>query len=109
MPVLAIVDDLTFRSKLDAAARSLGVDLDLAAEIPTLAKAWTRAIVDLNLSGRDPVGIIQELRRRLPALPITGFGSHVQTELMSGARAAGCDEVLPRSAFVQQLPQLLQG
>ncbi|MBI3321064.1 MAG: response regulator, partial [Candidatus Omnitrophica bacterium] len=41
------------------------------------------------------------------AVPIIGYGSHVQTELLVQARAAGCTTVLPRSVFVQQLPRLL--
>jgi len=37
-----------------------------------------------------------------------GFVSHVQNDLIAAARDAGCDLVLARSAFVSQLPSLLQ-
>ena len=37
------------------------------------------------------------------AAPVVGFGSHVDDELLAAARAAGCDEVLPRSRFFRQL------
>ena len=48
----------------------------------------------------------------LPALGTTGvrtigFGSHVDHALLDAARAAGCDEVLPRSAFFRRLEELL--
>ncbi|MGB7329904.1 MAG: response regulator, partial [Terriglobales bacterium] len=39
---------------------------------------------------------------------IIGFLSHVQGVLKQKAHEAGCDMVLPRSAFSQNLPQLLR-
>jgi hypothetical protein len=39
---------------------------------------------------------------------VVAFLSHVQAELAAGARQAGADEVMARSAFVNQLPALLQ-
>jgi len=42
-------------------------------------------------------------------VPTVGFVSHVQANLIADARRAGVDQVLARSAFVTQLPQLLQG
>jgi hypothetical protein len=39
---------------------------------------------------------------------IIGFLSHLQGELKMKAQEAGCDMVLPRSAFSQNLPQLLR-
>jgi hypothetical protein len=38
---------------------------------------------------------------------VVGFLSHVQTDLAAQARAAGCDEVMPRSAFTQNLAAIL--
>jgi CheY-like chemotaxis protein len=40
-------------------------------------------------------------------LRIVGFFSHVHAERGRQARAAGCTDVLPRSAFVEELPGLL--
>jgi hypothetical protein len=36
-----------------------------------------------------------------------GFGSHVDTATFDAARAAGCDQVMARSAFFSQLRDLL--
>jgi hypothetical protein len=36
------------------------------------------------------------------------FGSHVDKARLDQARAAGCDEVLPRSKFSGELPELLR-
>jgi hypothetical protein len=42
------------------------------------------------------------------AFAVIGFLSHVQNDLIAAARHAGCDLILARSAFVSQLPNLLQ-
>jgi hypothetical protein len=33
--------------------------------------------------------------------------SHVQVDLLNTAQQAGCDRVMPRSAFSKKLPQIL--
>ena len=45
----------------------------------------------------------------LPSLTgrVIAFGSHVDAELLAAARAAGCDEVLPRSKFFARARELL--
>ncbi len=93
MIVLAIVDDLVFQAKIQAAAVPLGVEVRIAKNFTQAQEAWA-----------DPAVVIVDLSL---AVPIIGYGSHVQTELLAQARAAGCTTVLPRSAFAQQLPSLL--
>ena len=108
--ILAIVDDLLFRSKLEAAAAQLGTPLTIAADAgPALdnGRSWGRALIDLNLSSGDPLAMIRSLRQAHPDMPIIGYCSHVQQDLQQQALEAGCTTVLPRSAFVQQLPELL--
>jgi hypothetical protein len=39
---------------------------------------------------------------------IVGFLSHLQNDLRIKAVEAGCDTVMPRSAFSQNLPNLLR-
>ena len=110
MIVLAIVDDLLFQAKIQAVAAPLGVEVRIA---KTLAQAQAAGsdpavvVVDLNLASADPLEVVRALRAQRPAVPIIGYGSHVQAERLAQARAAGCTTVLPRSAFVQQLPRLL--
>jgi hypothetical protein len=38
---------------------------------------------------------------------VVAYGSHVDTERLRAARSAGCDPVLPRSKFVEELPKAL--
>ena len=111
--VFALLDDLLFRSKLEAAAAPLKTTLLCASEtrvLPALPEGgrFALVIVDLGLSGEDPFHAIQHLRAAWPATPIVAFGSHVDTEALARAQRAGC-LVLPRSAFVQRLPSLLSG
>jgi DNA-binding NarL/FixJ family response regulator len=63
-------------------------------------------IVDLN-SRSQPIAAIQRLRAEKQGLRVVGFLSHVQTDLAAQARAAGCDEVMPRSVFTQNLAAIL--
>ena len=39
---------------------------------------------------------------------MVGFVSHVQTELKQRAQEVGCDTVVARSVFAQNLPAILQ-
>ena len=57
----------------------------------------------------NPGLVLEDLLRRLeevcPARPrVVAYGSHVDTATLRAARAAGCDPVLPRSKFVEDLP-----
>ncbi|MDP3703458.1 MAG: response regulator [Candidatus Omnitrophota bacterium] len=108
--ILAIVDDLIFRGKLEAAAARLGTPLAIVAEVDHALRPeqeWSRVLIDLNLSGGDALAMIRTLRQAHPNMPVIGYCSHVQEDLKSQALEAGCTTVLPRSAFVQQLPELL--
>ena len=108
--ILAIVDDLIFRGKLETAAAQLGTPLTVARNAePALrpGQEWSRVLIDLNLSGGDPLAIIRSFRKTHPDVPIVGYCSHVQQDLQRQALEAGCTTVLSRSAFVQQLPELL--
>jgi len=114
--VLALVDDLMFRSKIKSTATQLGVrvafvssrDAALAAvqsEEPALV------VLDLNNPRTDPLGTIAALKRDKALAPIrvVGFVSHVDVATIDAAKAAGIDEVLARSAFTMRLPDLLAG
>lgn len=108
--ILAVLDDLLFREKLEAAAAQLGVPLTMvvaAASVPRNGGPWHRILIDLNLSSGEALAIIRELKAAHPGVPLVGYCSHVQQELQQQALAAGCTTVLPRSAFIQHLPELL--
>jgi CheY-like chemotaxis protein len=109
--VLALVDDLFFLSKLSETARHVGIVLQTVSSGEALVSAATAAaprllIVDLN-ARHGPVDAVEQLRAAGNPAPVIAFLSHVQTDLADRARAAGCQQVLPRSQFTANLAAIL--
>jgi DNA-binding NarL/FixJ family response regulator len=108
--VVALMDDLFFQMKLAETAKHLGVEVKVAttadALMPLLDSPPKLLIVDLN-SRSQPIAAIERLRAAKNGVRVLGFLSHVQTDLAAQARAAGCDEVMARSAFTQNLAAIL--
>jgi CheY-like chemotaxis protein len=63
-------------------------------------------LVDLN-ARQGALDAVSQLHNAGNAQPIIGFLSHVQVDLAEKARAAGCQSVLPRSTFTQNLADIL--
>jgi CheY-like chemotaxis protein len=108
--IVALVADLIFQSKLQAAAAGAGVPLTVVRTAEQFEQAVGQAIgvvLDLAIDGVDGVRLIHIARSGRPQLKIVGFLPHVEVDLATAARAAGADEVLPRSAFAANLPKLL--
>jgi CheY-like chemotaxis protein len=112
--ILAILDDLMFTSKIKSAAARLGVPISFARSSDAAlagmrSSAPKLVIVDLNNPRTDPLGTVGQMKAdpALSAIPIVGFASHVQTDVIEAARTAGVDDVLARSAFTQRLPEIL--
>ncbi len=113
--VIVAVDDLMFASRISSAAKALGIEIVFARSPEAIVEAVrTRSprlvILDLNSLRVRPLEAVAALKAdaALAAVPTVGFVSHVQTELIAAAHQAGVDRVMARSAFVTQLPQLLQ-
>lgn len=101
----AFVDDLLFRSKIRAAASATGAAVSFLKDPHDAALSGTSiAIVDLDAPGA--IDTVHALRDAWPSLRIVGYVSHVHTDRIRDARAAGAD-VMARSAFVTALPSLL--
>ena len=110
--VVALMDDLFFQMKVAETAKHLGLELKVAANTDSLMQLLEAAprpqlvIVDLNARSQ-PMQAIERIRAEKNGVRVVGFLSHVQTELAAQARAAGCDEVMPRSSFTQNLAAIL--
>ena len=113
LKVVAAVSDMFFASKISATAKHLGVPVEFAGSEEVLltkaAETPARIILDLNQKNLGPVALIGKLKAdpALAEVPVTAFVNHECTDLIEGARQAGCDEVLTRGAFSQSLPELL--
>jgi DNA-binding NarL/FixJ family response regulator len=108
--VVALMDDLFFQVKVAETAKYLGLELKVAANgdalLGLLEPAPNLVIVDLNACS-EPLAAIERLRAAQKDLRVVGFLSHVQRDLAAQAQAAGCNEVMPRSAFTQNLAAIL--
>lgn len=112
--ILAAVEDLIFLSKIRQTAQMVGVEVDAVSldEVQDrLAKSAIPVVIfDLNNRSGSAVEVIRALKAQAATnhIKLVGFLSHVQADLAAAAREAGCDVVMARSAFSQQLPQLLR-
>jgi len=111
---VALVTDLIFATKITSTAASLGVAVRICRNSSSLvseteAVCPPTAIVDLNADVPDPVDAIRQLRALNRRPRIIAYVSHVQADLARAAREAGADDVMPRSAFAANLPDLLRG
>jgi len=110
--VVALIEDLFFQMKLAETARHLGAEVKVAttpeALLEEARKTPSLVIVDLN-ARCGGVEAVKRLRASGSTARVVGFLSHVQTELAARGRSAGCDEVMPRSAFTANLAEILSG
>ena len=116
--ILAAVNDLFFVGKITAAAKRVGVPVEFIRSEPDLLQkteslsesAPAMLLLDLNDARLDPVALVARLKADpvRKGVRVIGFLSHVQTDLIRAADQAGCDLVLPRSVFSQQLDDLLR-
>lgn len=110
-PVHALLDDLFFRSRIEATAEAAGVPLLVSRDLPQLvgridADGGRGVLVDLSLD--VAIEAIATLKRRAEPIVVVAWGSHVDQPAMDAARGAGADRVLPRSAFTRRLPDILR-
>ena len=112
--VLAVLEDLFFTVKINEAAKRAGLPITFVkSEHAALEQAKNQPaliIMDINFQGIDPLSLIRKLKadEQTKRINLIGYLSHVQGELKLQAQEAGCDMVMPRSAFSQNLPQILK-
>lgn len=120
---IALIDDLFFLAKVRETAKHVGVTIETASTgtaFVSAALASPQALLLVDLNARQ--GAIEAVERLCGAnggagkpggqsnpRRVIAFLSHVQTDLAERARAAGCQEVMPRSKFTQNLAEILRG
>ena len=112
--VLAVVNDLFFSVKITDAAKRAGMPVEFVKEEnDVIAKAKARPtliIFDLNFEQVQPLKLISKLKSGadFKGISVIGYLSHIQGDLKLKAQEAGCDMVMARSAFSQNLPLILK-
>ncbi|HYK87719.1 MAG TPA: hypothetical protein VE398_03045 [Acidobacteriota bacterium] len=113
--VVSAVDDLFFSSKIESTAKLAGVtviQISKARELNELLTDLVPRMIILDLNSRfcDPLEALRRVKAdaRFAQTSVIGFLSHVQRELELAAREAGCDQVMPRSAFSAKLSTILE-
>lgn len=112
--ILALLDNLFFAAKINAAATESLVILiyaktaDQALELARLEKP-AQIILDLDAAKCSPLEFLarQKADSNLQTIPTLGFVSHVNLQMQQQARDAGCDRILARSAFDKNLSTIL--
>ena len=112
--ILAVVNDLFFSVKITDAAKRVGLPVEFIKdqqEVIVRAKTKpTLIIFDLNFDDVQPLKLISKLKSSADykGISLIAYLSHVQVELKVKAQEAGCDMVMARSAFSQNLPLILK-
>src|SRR5215471_2284336 len=108
--VLAVVNDLFFSVKISEAAKRNGLSLEFvkdSGEVLTKAKDDKPSLIvfDLNFEAVNPLSLITKLKSstETKGVSLLGYLSHLQSDLKVQAQDAGCDMVLARSAFSQNM------
>jgi DNA-binding NarL/FixJ family response regulator len=112
--IVCAIDDLMFSIRISTAAKSLQADVYFERSADKLLdtirdKRPSLVIFDLNSARMRPLDAIASLKRDpdLATIRTLGYVSHSDAATIDAARAAGIDQVLARSAFVNQLGGIL--
>jgi PleD family two-component response regulator len=113
--ILAVVEDLMFTVKIADAAKRAGLDVEFVkSERDVIEKAAHEKplliILDLNFNAVEPLKLISKVKSdgEMKQISVIGYLSHVQGELKQQAQEAGANIVMARSAFSQNLQQILK-
>lgn len=108
---LVLCDDMIFTSKIVGTARAHGLGMRSVATVARLFEQLDESVCGVVLDLHNPslqiAETMMELRNQSHQLYVVGFGSHVDTATLQAARQAGCNLVLPRSKFVEDLEKEL--
>jgi hypothetical protein len=100
-----LVPNLFLRVPVEAAARAAGLRTLPLADAEQASRSGCRVVIaDLEALGSDPVVAVRALVSA--GKTVLAFGPHVRGEMLAAARVAGA-VVLPRSVFLERLPELL--
>jgi CheY-like chemotaxis protein len=117
--IFCFIEDLFFVAKINETAKKLGVKVEFAkTPEPVLERGEddvpeeerpALVIMDLNNNNIKPLTLAPKIRAKFKkSISIVGFLNHLQGDLKLKAQEAGFDMVVPRSAFSQNLPNMIR-
>lgn len=113
--VLLALTDLMFLARIREAAGALALTCRRVAPSEDLvlvarAERPVAIIFDLHAESLRPLDGIAQMKadRDLQGIWTIGYFSHVRSDVRERAAQAGCDLLLPRSAFVARLPEIVR-
>jgi hypothetical protein len=116
--IYCFIEDLFILAKIQEVSKKLGIKVaflkpekDIITKLTETSEEDRPALIlfDLNNANAKPLTLIPKIKTKLKrGTSIIGFLAHIQGELKSKAIEAGCDTVMPRSTFSQNLPSLLR-
>jgi hypothetical protein len=116
--IYCFIEDLFILAKIQEVSKKLGIKVaflkpekDIITKLTETREEDRPALIlfDLNNANAKPLTLIPKIKTKLKrGTSIIGFLAHIQGELKSKAVEAGCDTVMPRSTFSQNLPSLLR-
>lgn len=105
-PLLVVVRDLMFSSKIIAEARAHNIEVKIIRDPSKLpAEPGKRLLADLNQPGVIDAAVAW---KNATGGTVIGFVSHVDAQTIAQARQSGIDQILARSQFTAQLAEIIQ-
>jgi CheY-like chemotaxis protein len=116
--IYCFIEDLFILAKIQEVSKKLGIKVaflkpekDVVTKLTETSEEDRPALIlfDLNNANAKPLTLIPKIKSKLKrGTSIIGFLAHIQGELKSKAIEVGCDTVMPRSTFSQNMPSLLR-
>lgn len=113
MAVVLLSGDLMGASRVEGAARLLGVEFRMVGSVDAVvdccaAQPVALVMVDLATAGLDVAALVERLKGRSNHVPaIVAFGPHVHDAMLTAAKEADCDRVVSRGQFMSQAGEFI--
>ncbi len=103
--VAALTADLMFAARIRSVAPGAAAVQSLKGLLANVGGGTRLVLVDMQ--AREAVAAIEQVRERAPSARVVAFGPHVNEAALAAAEGAGAHRVMPRGAFVRELPVLV--
>lgn len=106
--------DLIFTTKVQGTAQALGYHLEVISDVfraKSAIESLHPQVIFIDLTAgklSDPDVVSEYVKLAGPDVWLVAFGPHVDGEALAKAKAVGCQIVLPRSKFADNLPTLMR-